>query len=71
MERNIQLAVGSVIDWEGRKFKVILDDKDDWRDAWCVTCALERKCNNLPFICNGNRRMDGNNIHFEEIGGAK
>lgn len=71
MERNIQLAVGSVINWEGRKFKVVLDRPNEWRDTCCRTCALESKCDNLPFICNSGRRIDGNDVHFEEIGGAK
>ncbi len=68
MKEKIQLDIGSVIDWHGEKFKVVIDGEDDW----CDTCAFKGRCNDdVPFICSGTRRRDGNNIHFEKIGGAK
>lgn len=69
MEKQFQLSVGSVIGWEGKKFKVVIDDEYDW----CYNCALARVCevSGLPFICDSCHRMDGNHVHFEEIGGTK
>lgn len=66
MEKQIQLAVGSVIEWHGRVYKVAEENL-----FGCHWCDLKNECEDVPFKCCKCERTDGKAVRFVKIGGAK
>lgn len=63
MEKKIHVAIGSVVGWEGKKYKLVSGNVF----CGCIVCDLYESCRNLPFDCG----VDDGSVRFEEIGDVK
>lgn len=58
MKEFSELTVGDVVEWEGKKYKVVLDHLD----FGCKVCDLYESCSDIPYDCT----LGDDLVHFEE-----
>lgn len=62
MEKTIQLPIGSVIGWHGKKYRVAEENL-----FGCHWCDLRNECEEVPFKCCRSERTDGKGIRFVKL----